>query len=170
MGKPIKSTGQVLHILPELLAKITKWDHKVYFTWADNGATFKSFAFKQLCDTNGIELSFSAPYSPHQNALAERPWRILAEMARCLLSTAGLPRSYWEIGFKHAIFIHNRTYRARVAGIPITLALDIIPYLNTTKIFGCKSYVNVDDALRRKLDDKAWEGILWGIHLILLPG
>jgi hypothetical protein len=46
-----------------------------------------------------------------------------------------------------------------VVGILITLALDIIPYLSITKIFGCKSYVHVDAALRRKLDDKAWEGI-----------
>jgi hypothetical protein len=42
------------------------------------------------------------------------------------------------------------------------LALDIIPDLNTTKIFGCKSYVHVDASLRRKLDDKAWEGIFVG--------
>jgi hypothetical protein len=83
-------------------------------------------------------------------------------MDMCLLSTAGLPRSYWEFGFRHAIFIHNRTYRTGVAGIPITLALDIIPDLSTTKIFGCKSYVHVDAALRRKLDDKAWEGIFVG--------
>jgi hypothetical protein len=110
MGQPIKSTGQVLHILSELLARITKWGHMVYFIRADNGATFRFVAFKQLCDTHGIELSFSAPYSPHQNALAERPWRTLAEMARCLLSTAGLPRSYWALGFKDAIFIHNRNY------------------------------------------------------------
>jgi transposase InsO family protein len=88
MGQPIKSTGQVLHILSELLAKITKWGHKVYFIRADNGATFRSAAFKQLCDIHVIELSFSAPYSPHQNALVERPWRTLAEMAMCLLSTA----------------------------------------------------------------------------------
>jgi hypothetical protein len=65
MGQPIKSTGQVLHILSELLARITKWGHKVYFIRADNGATFMSVAFKQLCDTHGIALSYSAPYSPH---------------------------------------------------------------------------------------------------------
>jgi hypothetical protein len=132
LGQPIKSTGQVLHILSELLTRITKWGHKVHVIRADNGATFRSVDFKQVCDTHGIELSFSAPYSPHQNALAERPWRTLAEMARCLLSTAGLPRSYWEFGFKHAISIHNKTYRTGVAGIPITLALDIIPDLSTT--------------------------------------
>mmetsp|Transcript_12208 Transcript_12208/g.21920 ORF Transcript_12208/g.21920 Transcript_12208/m.21920 type:complete len:504 (-) Transcript_12208:653-2164(-) len=162
MGQPIKSTGQVLHVLSELLVRIAKWGHTVSFIRADNGATFRSVAFKQLCATHDIELSFSAPYSPHQNALAERPWRTLAEMARCLLSTAGLPRSYWEFGFKHAIFIHNRTYRTGVDGIPITLALDIVPDLSTTKIFGCKSYVHVDAALRRKLDDKAWEGVFVG--------
>jgi hypothetical protein len=59
-------------------------------------------------------------------------------------------------------FIYNRTYRTWVAGISITLALDIIPDLSTTKIFGCKSYVHVDAAMRRKLDDKAWEGIFVG--------
>jgi hypothetical protein len=43
------------------------------------------------------------------------------------------------------------------------LALDIIQDLSTTKIFGCKSYVHVDAALlRRKLDDKAWEGVFVG--------
>jgi hypothetical protein len=49
-----------------------------------------------------------------------------------LLSTTGLPRSSQEFGFTHAIFIHNRTNWTGVAGIPVTLALDIIPDFSTT--------------------------------------
>jgi transposase InsO family protein len=92
MARAIKSMAHVTHFTADLLTRTVRWRFKAHDIRADNGATLRSIAFRALCDDNNINLSFSATYILHHNALAERPWRTLAEMARCLLVTAGLPR------------------------------------------------------------------------------
>ena len=52
---------------------------------SDNGSEFKSDDFQRLLCDNRIRHETSVPYSPHQNGTAERNWRILFEMARCLV-------------------------------------------------------------------------------------
>ena len=37
----------------------------------------------------------TAPYSPHQNGVAERRWQTVGDMARCLLKQTNLPNSFW---------------------------------------------------------------------------
>ena len=37
----------------------------------------------------------SAPHFPHQNGTAERHWRTLFEMGRCLLLQANLGKGFW---------------------------------------------------------------------------
>ena len=58
---------------------------------ADNGSEFSASAFKSQMVKNHIMQEFSAPYSPHQNGTAERSWRTLYEMAKCLLLEGKLP-------------------------------------------------------------------------------
>jgi hypothetical protein len=58
-------------------------------------------------------------------------------MTRCLLVTAGLPHSFWQMAFTHAVFLHNRTYRSGVDGIPLTLATNQTTDLSYVRIFGC---------------------------------
>jgi hypothetical protein len=49
-----------------------------------------------------------------------------------------------------------------VDGIPLTLATHQTTDLSHVRIFGCSAHTNVDSALRKKLDDKAWKGIYVG--------
>jgi transposase InsO family protein len=122
---------------------------------ADKGATFGSAAFAELCIELGITVCFSAPYTSHQNALAERPWRTMADMTRCLLVTTSLPRKFWEFAFRHLLYLHKRILRYGPNDIPITLATGVVHDLSHARIFGCNAYTHVDSALRRKLNDKA---------------
>ena len=62
---------------------------------SDNGTEYTSSEFQSLCVRNRIKHEQSAPYSPHQNVTAERGWRTLFEMARCLLLEAKLPKELW---------------------------------------------------------------------------
>ena len=59
----------------------------------DNGGEFVSGMFKALLSANKIKHETSAPYSPHQNGTAERHWRTLFEMGRCMLIEANLGKS-----------------------------------------------------------------------------
>ena len=56
---------------------------------SDNGGEYISEEFKSLPLKNYIKHEQSAPYSPHQNGTAERAWRSLFDMARCLLIGVG---------------------------------------------------------------------------------
>jgi transposase InsO family protein len=122
MGRPICSTAEIVPYTRDIINLVLRKGHKITETRADNGATFRSTAFATLCSEHNITQRFSAHYSTHQNALAERPWRTLAEMTRCLLFTAGLPQKYCELAFKHSVYLHNMTYKSRHGGIPLTLA------------------------------------------------
>jgi transposase InsO family protein len=75
LGRPIRSTTEILLTTEQFLKAIRAWGYSVVEIRADNGATFRLAAFSKLCSDRGIRLRFSAPYSPHLNALAKRPWR-----------------------------------------------------------------------------------------------
>jgi transposase InsO family protein len=51
--------------------------------------------FQDLLRKRAIKHETSCPNSPHQNGTAERYWRTLFEMARCLLLESGVPKMLW---------------------------------------------------------------------------
>ena len=80
---------------------------------SDNGGEFISHAFKSLLLENKIKQELSAPYSPHQNGTAERSWRTLLEMARCLLIDSEIPKCMWPYALMYSSHIRNRCYNNR---------------------------------------------------------
>lgn len=62
---------------------------------SDNGAEFTGQGYQVLLCRNRIRHETSAPYSPHQNGTAERNWRTLFDMARCMLLESQLPKELW---------------------------------------------------------------------------
>ena len=61
---------------------------------SDNGGEFISQKFESLLEKNKIKHEKSAPYSPHQNWTAERHWRTLFEMGRCLVLHSNLNKEF----------------------------------------------------------------------------
>ena len=59
---------------------------------------------KQKC----IRHETSAPYSPHQNGVAERTNRILCESAVSMMEQAGVDRSYWAEAVSTTRYLSNR--------------------------------------------------------------
>ena len=70
---------------------------------SDNGGEYISHSFETLMRERGIKHEFSSPNSPHQN-VAERHWRTLFEMGRCLLIGSGLPKFLWIYAIRIADF------------------------------------------------------------------
>jgi len=91
---------------------------KVKCLRSDNGSEYTSEAFKSFLKRHCIRRDTSAPYCPHQNGTAERSWRTLFEMARCLLIPAYLSKEFWPYAVQAAAYIRNRCYNNRIQQTP----------------------------------------------------
>ena len=85
---------------------------------SDDGGEFVSGMFKALLSDNKIKHETSAPYSQRQNGTAERHWRTLFEMGRCMLIEASLRKSIWPYAVMQAAYIRNRCYNNRLKQTP----------------------------------------------------
>ena len=81
---------------------------------SDNGGEFISQEFKFLLKKNKIKHETYATHSPHQNGMAERHWRTLFEMGRCLLLPANLGKEFWHYAVMAAAYIRNRCFNNRL--------------------------------------------------------
>ena len=102
----------------------------------------------------------SAPYSPHQNGTAERCWRTLFEMARCLIIESKLPKYLWTYAVKISAYIRNRCYNTRLNKTPFETFTKIKPNLSNMHIFGTKVFAYVQN--KSKLDARCKEGKFLG--------
>ena len=88
---------------------------------SDNGGKYISEKFKSLLLKNHVKHKFSAPCSPHQNGTAERAWRSVFDMARCLRIDAGLPKQLWTYAVMTSAYIRNRCYNPRTGKTPMSI-------------------------------------------------
>ena len=51
--------------------------------------------FQSFCESEGIRMEHSVPYTPQQNGVSDRKNRSVKEMATCLLHAKHLPPSLW---------------------------------------------------------------------------
>ncbi|KAJ8038704.1 hypothetical protein HOLleu_16202 [Holothuria leucospilota] len=128
----------------------------------DNGGEFTSQEFTSLLRDKGIKQEFTSPESTHQNGTAERYWRTLFEMARCLLLEANLPKHLWTYAVKTAAYIRNRCYNKRLQKTPFETFTGKKPNLANMHIFGSPCYAYVHET--KKLDSKGKQGIFVGYN------
>ena len=109
---------------------------------------------------NHIKHEFSAPYSPHHNGTAERAWRSLFDIARCLLIDAELPKQLWTYAVMTSAYIRNRCYNPRTGKTPYEYLTGTKPNLSNMHTFGTVCYAYVRN--KTKLDPRAEKGIFVG--------
>lgn len=127
---------------------------------SDNGTEFTNNEFQNLMLNNNIKHEFSAPYSAFQNGTAERSWRSIFEMTRCLLIDAELPKSLWGYAVKASAYIRNRCYNNRTKGTAYESFTKNKPNISNMHTFGSKCFSLVQD--KKKLDPRSVEGIFVG--------
>jgi len=127
---------------------------------SDNGTEYTSGEFQSLCVRNRIKHEQSAPYSPHQNGTAERGWRTLFEMARCLLLDAKLPKELWTYAVMTAAYIRNHCYNPRTKQTAFYMLTGRKPDLRNMHVFGttCFGY----EQNKTKLDARCKKGVFVG--------
>lgn len=130
---------------------------------ADNGGEFISKEFIDWAKSQGIGQRRSAPHAPQQNGVAERSFRLIMEMARCLMAESGMDKQIWAEAVNTAVYLINRLPTAALNGdTPYHALFGKHAKMGHLRTFGCRAFVHVYDGDRKKLDPKAWKGIFVG--------
>ncbi|KAI0995141.1 hypothetical protein K3495_g13040 [Podosphaera aphanis] len=124
----------------------------------DGGSEYKTIDF---C---GITQQVSAPYTQHQNGVAERLNRTLITMARCMLSQARLPSRFWDAAVVTACYLRNRLPLRQDNLTSFEAMNGCSPGLSHLKVWGCICYALIDDKdpQRFKLSPTSHKGIFVG--------
>ena len=133
---------------------------------ADNGREFLNKNLKDWCQTKGIEIQTSAPYSPHQNRVAERMNRTLIELARAMLLARSLPHFLWTEATTHAAYLRNRSHTQALtaASTPEERWTGKRPDIAHLKEFGAPVWILREGLNIPKLDPKSEKHIFVGFQ------
>jgi hypothetical protein len=107
----------------------------------------------------GFALRTSPPHCPQAMGLSQGFNRILWEKKRAILKERKLERSLWEDAMRVIVFVQNRIINDDQQRTPFELINGFKPNLSNLRIFGVPTFVYNFDPLRRKLNDKAIEGL-----------
>ncbi|EWM20093.1 copia-like retrotransposable element, partial [Nannochloropsis gaditana] len=131
---------------------------------SDNGGEYTGVDFKNFCKNHGIRQDFGIPYGPQDNSAAEKSWHVLSNMARSLRIQAGLGKRFWAEALTTATYILNRTRTSALGPGETPYYKMFRRHANAKhfRTFGCKAFVHNTLVTRRKLDDRALEGIMIG--------
>lgn len=128
---------------------------------SDNGTECTNKEFQALLIENKSRHETSAPYSPHQNGTAERGWRTLYEMARCLLLESNLPNTLWNYTVQTAAYVRNRCYCRRTVKTPYELFAGKEPNISKMQKFVsvCYAYKQLN---KGELDPRCEQDVFVG--------
>ena len=139
----------------------------------DNGES-KSEAIDNLMRSYNILQRYTTYNTPEYNAIIERFWRTLNEMATALLLSSGLPDTFWEDAMVWALFVYNRilpTRKPTSENEPWVTPQEAFykngpPSLKHLKKFGAKVIAFITKELRglKGLNERGTECILVGMH------
>jgi hypothetical protein len=129
----------------------------------DRGGEFTSQSFEGWLHEEGITHEITPAHSSEMNPIAERANRTLVETARAMLNEADLPKIWWAEAVSTAVYLWNRFPTSILKGrSPYEAWNGQKPNLKHLRVFGCKAWVHVPKATRKKLDNKAIQGIFMG--------
>ena len=156
----LKQKNKTVRATEQFLADCAPYG-KVKTIRSDNGTEFTSEDFSSLLRKNNIKHERSAPYSPHQNGTAERQWRTIFEMGRCMLLDKKLPKELWPYAVHTAIYTRNRCLNSRVNRTPFEALTGRRPNISNMRIFGCECYAYTQQH-KAKHDERGKKGVFVG--------
>jgi hypothetical protein len=126
------------------------------------GELWGSHVFQKAIAESKFLLEPTAPDTPSQNGLAERPNQTLATMVRCLLHSANLGHEYWSFALLHATYLKNRLPHSSINTTPYHKYTNKRPSAKLLRIFGCPIIVRNPGRHPTKLDMHTSSGIFLG--------
>lgn len=168
----LKKKSDAVQATEKFLADVSPYG-KVKCMRSDNAAEFTGGDFQALLRKSKIRHETSAPYSPHQNGTAERGWRTLFEMGRCMLIESELPKHLWHYAVQTAAMVRNRCLNKRTGLTPYEMLTNKKPNVSRMQRFGSVCYTYKQE--KGKLDSRCDQGRFVGYdknspaYLVYLP-
>ena len=155
--KFLRTKGQAAEQLKAYVAYLERqYDFKLKVFRADNGGEYVSNDLVSWCESKGINLNYTAPYSPEQNGIAERMNRTLVELVRAMSIAQHIPSYLWPEATKHAAYLRNRSHTwALDASSPLEAWSSERPNVSHLHEFGTPVWVLVEGKNISKLDPKS---------------
>jgi hypothetical protein len=127
---------------------------------SDNGGEFKSSDNVSYLAEQLIQQQFTSPYNPHQNGIAERSNRTIAEGTVAMMLHAKAPNHLWTYAMNTRIYIENilptNVFNNRSS--PHHQLFNAIPNISHLRTWGCIAYALVPDSLRSSFGTRAIKG------------
>lgn len=137
--------------------------NKIKHLQTDNGTEYVNTKFQNYLKEHGISRRLSAPYTPHQNGVAERKNRTLVEKARAMLIDAKAPMHLWAEAVNTANYLANRSVNSAIENkTPFEKWVLRKPCLNHLHPFGSKAFILKKGPRGHKFAPKAIPGMFAG--------
>ena len=158
----LASKSDASDALDRFIAKFeATFTYRVRRLHTDNGGEFVNGRLKTLLADAGINHTLSVAYNLQSNGLVERTNRSLIERIRTLLVSSRLDLRFWAEAAIHAVrtlnVVPKRVLKNRS---PYEVLHNSAPDLSTFRIFGCRAFMPIANANRRKMMPKMRRCIL----------
>lgn len=159
----LREKSEVEAKLKEYVAMVSnKFSMKPKIFRSDRGGEYTGQRVTSFLKSQGIQIQYTAPYTPQQNGVAERKNRTLIEMARCMIEDAELPYVFWAEAVCTANYLLNRLPTRPIETTPFEGWNEKKPNMKHCVKFGTKCFVHVPAEKRRKLENTALEMVFVG--------
>ena len=102
----MKQKSEVFEIFKSFKALIeNSFNKNIKSIKSNGGGEYGKIDFQNFCESEGIRMEHSVPYTPQQNAVAKRKNRSLKEMETCLLHGKHIPPSLWAEAVNCALYL-----------------------------------------------------------------
>ena len=112
----IPSKDQAINGFKRFVAEMGVTEQQIRVLRSDNGTEFCNKEFEKYLLDLGILHETTNTYTPSENGVAERTWRILFNMTRAMLILSGLDAGWWYKALKMAAYIRNRILSSALPG------------------------------------------------------
>jgi len=159
---PLKTALEVRNAFMEFRNVFEQDGRRIKSIRTDGGGEYRK-QMAELCKELGIHHEETAPYTPHQNGVAERANRTICDRIRSIIAETGLPKALWAELARTVTYLKNRSPTRSLKGMtPYEALYGEKPDLSHLIAIGTKAMPHIPKSKNQKLDSRAGEGIMIG--------